>query len=188
MYLVISPSRRTCSSASPSSPASTDAVIVLPVPGGPTRRSLLRGARPCSMMRTAWRCSRITRSICSSRALLKIISRSRAFGYEVSRRLDGAPRARGTGSAGPLSSDRAWCPFLASSTRARNSTASLPWPSFASCAATCMATERNRSSSPLMCDLSSALICSALAIGHQLYCRTAWLKRGRPSLLRRRRG
>ena len=120
------------------------------------------------MMRPAYRCSRITRSSCSARGLLRIISRSLAFGYEVSRRLDEAPRAR---TADTLSSGRGARPFLASSTRARSSTASFPCSSVASCAATCMATDRNRSSSPLMCDLSSALICSALAMGLDIVAR-----------------
>ena len=105
--------------------------------------------------------------------LLRIISRRRACGYEVSSRLDGAPRARSAGSPGPLSSGRGGRPVLASSTRARNSTASFPCPSFAPCAATCMATERDRSSSPWMCALSSALICSALAIGAGIVARLA---------------
>ena len=47
--------------------ARTEAVSVLPVPGGPTRSSLRLGARPCSKIRPAWRCSRMTRWICSER-------------------------------------------------------------------------------------------------------------------------
>ena len=46
MYFVIKLSRRTIKSGKPNSPAKTEAVKVLPVPGGPTNRSFLRGVKP----------------------------------------------------------------------------------------------------------------------------------------------
>lgn len=52
MNLVMRLSNRAVKSGSFSSVASTAAVIVLPVPGGPTNKSLRRAVNPCSLRRS----------------------------------------------------------------------------------------------------------------------------------------
>ena len=135
--------------------------MVLPVPGGPVSRSLRLGVRPCSAIRPAWRCSRMTRlNLIGEPALQDHLAQPglRIGGFQEIRELTpGAPDWHGWACA--LAAPwlrQSWLGAVLPACRDRR---------LASWAATCMATEKNRPSSPSIWDLSSALICSALAMG-----------------------